>query len=115
MTFVEICGIIGIPSIISFLFQLIFNKIAENKRAKKDENSTLRLGVQALLRDRLLDKYEYYMKRGWISVNDKENFENMYKRYHELGKNGVMDKCYTEIMALPTEKVVKQYKNKKEN
>lgn len=114
MTFVEICGIIGIPSIISFLFQLIFNKMAEKKRRLEDENSTLRLGVQALLRDRLLDKYEYHMKRGWISIADKENFANMYKRYHDLGKNGVMDGCYNDIMNLPTEKIIKQNKNKKE-
>ena len=34
----------------------------------------------------------------------KENFENCYKQYHELGANGVMDKLRDEFLGLPNTK-----------
>ena len=33
----------------------------------------------------------------------RENFENMYQRYHNLGANGVMDDYYKKFMEIPTE------------
>ena len=34
----------------------------------------------------------------------EDNFENMYKQYHNLGVNGVMDDLYDKFMNLPLEK-----------
>ena len=58
-------------------------------------------GVQALLRDRLLQGYKHYFKKGWADNNDRENMENIYQQYHGLGKNGVMDDMREKFRALP--------------
>lgn len=72
-------------------------------KAYERENDALKKGVQALLRDRLYDKYEKYSELGYAPIRVRENFENMWKQYHSLGKNGVMDDIHIKFMALPTE------------
>lgn len=61
------------------------------------------LGTQALLRDRLIDKYNKFTELGYAPIWAKQNFENMYKQYHNLGVNGVMDEMYHTFIELPTE------------
>lgn len=61
----------------------------------------MRLGIQALLRDRMLQKWDYCRGKGCTSRADKGSFEAMHASYAGLGKNGVMDKIYQEFMALP--------------
>lgn len=76
------------------------------KRIKANDQKTeaVQRGVQALLRDRLYDKYEYYSELGYAPIRARENFENMWTQYHSLGKNGVMDDIHVKFMELPTEK-----------
>lgn len=75
-------------------------------RLKRQESrqTAVELGVQALLRDRMLHSYNKYIELGYAPIFAKENFENMYKQYHELGGNGVMTQLHMEFMELPTEK-----------
>ena len=75
------------------------SRIKEN--AKKTE--AVQLGVQALLRDRLITEYNCRLERGYAPIYAKDNFENMWAQYHNLGKNGVMDDVHVRYMALPTE------------
>ena len=76
------------------------------KRIKQNESKTesVQLGVQELLRDRLYSTYLKYAEKGYAPIYARENFENMYKQYHVLGANGVMDDIYHKFMALPLEK-----------
>lgn len=48
------------------------------------------LGVQALLRDRIVQSYYHYEERGWITLHGLENVNAMYKEYHALGGNGTV-------------------------
>ena len=73
-------------------------------QAVKQENKAIRLGLQALLRDRLIEKYDKYTDKGYAPIYARENFENMWKQYHSLGENGVMDGLHAKFMELPTEK-----------
>ena len=68
------------------------------------QGKALEYGVQALLRDRMLHCYNKYIDAGFAPFYAKENYENMYRQYHELGGNGVMTHLHEEFMALPTEK-----------
>ena len=119
MTIGEVLTLIGVPAIISgFVVAIgiaLYNKWKNKRDTTREERVLLRLGVQALLRNELLSQYEFYMKQKWISIDNKANYDNMYKRYHSLGQNGVMDHCYEEIMELPTEKpeTVRKIKNNK--
>ena len=78
----------------------VWNKIKQNE----SKTESVQLGVQALLRDRLYSTYLKYAEKGYAPIYARENFENMYKQYHILGANGVMDDIYHKFMALPLEK-----------
>ena len=99
----EILMLIGVPSIISSAVFLIVNKIIDKRKKKSGDETLLKKGVQALLRNGLLEIYDRVMKKGCISLIEKQNFDNMYQSYHSLGKNGVMDSIYEEVMKLPLE------------
>ena len=73
-------------------------------QAIESKNEAVCLGVQALLRDRLYYEYNKYMERGFAPIYAKENFENMWQQYHNLGVNGVMDEVHNTFMELPTER-----------
>ena len=73
-------------------------------RRVERKNEAVCLGVQALLRDRLIQEYNYYMDKGYAPIYAKENFENMWIQYHNLGVNGVMDEIHETFKHLPTEK-----------
>lgn len=63
-----------------------------------------KLGVQALLRDRMYEYYDkYHEEKKYAPKWAKENYDNMYKQYHSLGENGVMDTYHEEFMLLPEE------------
>lgn len=81
------------------LIKYFHSKLAEQKK----RTTALELGVQALLRDRLYQMYFHYMERGSAPIYARENFENMYRKYHDLGANGCMDDYYQKFMNIPTE------------
>lgn len=58
-------------------------------------------GIQALLRDRLIQGYKYYRSQGWADEDDRSNLENVYVQYHALGANGVMDNLRQKFLDLP--------------
>lgn len=59
-------------------------------------------GVQALLRDRMVDMYERYSEKGYAPIYAKQNFENVWKQYEALGKNGVMKQIHDSFIGLST-------------
>ena len=58
------------------------------------------LGVQALLRDRIVQSYYHYEERGWITLHGLENVHAMYKEYHALGGNGTVTALVNTIHEL---------------
>ena len=73
-------------------------KFAEEERTKQ---KALMAGVQAMLRDRLLQGYRFYEEKGFADYDERSNMENMYTAYHNLGKNGVMDDMHKKFKELP--------------
>lgn len=61
----------------------------------------LELGVQALLRDSMITNYNHYVERGSTPIYARQSFENLWKQYEKLGKNGVMSDLYKQFMKLP--------------
>ena len=86
----EIAKAAGIPAL---LLTLIITTWVQTKAIKK--------GVQALLRDRLIQGYKFYAAQGWANIDDRSNLENVYIQYHNLGANGVMDDLRGKFLALP--------------
>lgn len=80
-------------AVISYLFALY--------RAKKKENNALKAGLQALLRDRIIQAYNHYVQdKGWIPIYAKESIDACYKSYEALGDNGVIDNLMEQINEL---------------
>ncbi len=112
MVWYEIFMVIGIPSIISGLVALLLNRGMKARDARQEEivrqnekmeeqNKAVIAGIQAMLRDRLLQAYRHYDEKGYADYEDKQNVENLYRQYHTLGANGVMDGMRKKFLTLP--------------
>ena len=108
----QILSIIGIPSIISGVVALCLTRGMKKRDQKQEEiraqNETLErqskaimAGVQAMLRDRLLQGYRHYLDKGFADYDDRSNLENIWKQYHALGANGAMDDMRRQFRQLP--------------
>lgn len=87
-----------VVAIIGYAVKKINTRVKET--AKKNE--AIELGVQALLRDRMIDNYSRYSEQGYAPIYVRESFENCYQQYHALGGNGVMTDIHDKFKALPT-------------
>lgn len=99
MEFVELLSIIGIPSIFAMTSWCIKCCRRYTKQLK-----VLAKAQQAQMRSQLLEQYHYYMDDGWISEEHMEDWENQYKAYHSLGKNGILDSRREDLLKLPDRK-----------
>ena len=107
----SVCGVSGIISglvgvlIAVYLKRPLEKRVSENEaRAARVEaqNTATMLGVQALLRDRLLQAFTYYLGRGWIGADERSNIDNMYVQYEALGENNVISDIYNQVRVLPS-------------
>ena len=64
----------------------------------------LQRGVQALLRAQMVNDFNHYSEKGFAPIYARENFENCWKQYEALGKNGVMSDIHNKFLALPTQR-----------
>lgn len=86
-------SLIGVPTIVAGVVISLFVQTRAIKR-----------GVQALLRDRLLQGYRFFRQQGFADENERANLENVYIQYHALGANGVMDDLRAKFLSLPLTK-----------
>ena len=91
--------------LVSPLIGVLLGWLIASLKKNNQETKALKSGMQALLRDRLLQSYRYFEGKGYVGFDDRENFENMYQNYHALGQNGVMDDIHDKFLALPIHKV----------
>lgn len=70
-------------------------------RAKKRENDALKAGVQALLRDRIIQSYNHYTEKGWMPIYARDSLDACYNSYEALGENGVIDDLMEQLRELP--------------
>lgn len=112
MSFSMICTVITVcfgSGVLTMIGRYFFKKI----KAIEDRNEAIALGVQALLRDKLLEKYDkYHEGKGYAPIYAKDNFDNMYQQYHKLGENGVMDEKHIEFMHLPDRRLENENQNR---
>lgn len=91
-----------IQTIINIIAGAVISYIFALYRAKKRENDALRAGVQALLRDRIIQAYNHYVcEKGWVPIYAKESIDACYKSYEALGDNGVIDSLMEKLNELP--------------
>lgn len=98
-----ITSTIGVPALCFAVYRILYSRI---KEADKRRTATQE-GIQALLRAQMISEYNKALDKGYAAIYSKESFENVWKKYHDLGVNGVMDDIHEKYMSLPDRKEVK--------
>lgn len=107
----QILSLAGVPTLVGIIIALLIKRPLEKRVAEAERNQAtqqtqskaIMLGVQSLLRDRLLQAYSHYAHQGWAGYDDQQNVLNMYTQYEALGPNSVMDEYHRRFMQLPNE------------
>ena len=95
MTVYQWMCVLGIPGMLAGLVSFI--------KVQMNQNRAMKLAVQAILRDRLLQGYKHYLEKGWADYDDRANLENVWRQYHALGGNGDMNDLRKTFRHLPME------------
>lgn len=82
--------------IITFLTYMYKKLINYNRMIK-----FVRDGVKALLKTKIIEKYNYHKELGTITIFDKQLISDLYSEYHNLGGNGVITDLMEEVNSLP--------------
>lgn len=91
----------ALNSVINVVFGGVITLLITMYRQKEKENDALKAGLQALLRDRIIQAYNHYVQdKGWIPIYAKESIDACYKSYEALGDNGVIDNLMQQINEL---------------
>ena len=82
------------------LFAWCYRRLS--KRIKR--LSSVELGVQALLRDRIVQTYNHYNEKGYWPIYARENFDALYQQYKALGGNGAVESLAGLLKEMPPDK-----------
>lgn len=100
----------ALTMLVGLTVTLIFNgTINIPKKRRTEENRReedfhlLKKGIQALLKNDLKVRYDYWIDRDYAPEDAREDLEAEYRIYHALGKNGVMDGRRRTFLDLPRE------------
>lgn len=132
MELVDIVSALGIPTILGVTIPFLVTRFY-NKKDKKEENNNeieeqikdlsnfkddvekdlesiksiliiLKKSEQAILRDRIIQAYNHYFKeKKFMPIYARESLDHMYKEYHNLDGNGIIEDLIEKLYKLPTE------------
>lgn len=78
-----------------------FNSTLKRLKAESREQQMLKTGMLAILHALLYDACISAIHNNFISLNQLDNIEHLYKGYHGLGGNGTGTELYTRAKTLP--------------
>lgn len=98
-----------VSSVISGIFVfLLTTQIKENNKKKNiqhNKNMVKELAINdavlCLLRVKLIEYHDYYIKIGFVPSYIRDNWELMYQTYRNLGGNGMIEGMNIEFRKLP--------------
>ena len=71
---------------------------AKSKTERNDSEDRLLLSVA---RNQLIERGRKYLKRGYITMDEYEEYEDHYKLYSNLGGNGLARRIFEQVEELP--------------
>ncbi len=104
MTWLTILQFLGVPAVFSAAIIAVAANFGRRIKENDKETKAVKLGVQAMLRAQMISEYNKAKDRGYAPIYAKDNFQNMWDNYHNLGANGVMDAIKDEYLAMPNRK-----------
>lgn len=100
----------ALTMLVGLFVTAIFNGAINVPKKKKEVDDKreedlrlLKKGIQALLKNDLKVRYDYWIEEAYAPEDAREDLEAEYRIYHSLGKNGVMDGRRAKFLNLPTE------------
>jgi len=90
--------------VITAVLGMGYKKVITHQKEEAVKNNALCIGVQALLRDRIIQSYNEYSEKGYCPIYAKDNIKRLYKPYSELGVDDVIKELVTKLLQMPTEK-----------
>lgn len=89
---------------VEFLFGLIGSALFAMGKMIHDQREKYQCigdGVEALLRNEIIESFNKYSDKGYCPIFAKENVTRMYTAYHALGGNDVATELKDKILAMP--------------
>lgn len=93
---------------ISALLGMGYRQILKRQKEGASKSEALYDGMQALLRDRIIQAYNHCQDKGYCPIYGKENVKRMYDAYHVLGGNDVATELKDKLMKMPEEPVERE-------
>lgn len=79
----------------------LYRRISISLHTEQEKNAAIAAGVQALLRESIVNGYNKWSERGWCPIYAKESLRRVYLAYHNLDGNDVATQLYQKLLALP--------------
>ena len=98
------CSEAAITIVVALIGSGIWNfilQIVGYHHTKQNSSQKMLLG---LAHDRLYKLLDDYLIRGYITPDELENLEYLYKPYRALGGNGTCERMYEQVNLLPHKK-----------
>lgn len=91
-------------AIITGIIAFGYKKISHRLEEEREKNKAIAEGVQALLRENIVNSYNKYLDRKYCPIYAKESLKKAYTAYSALGGNDVATSLYKKILEMPEEK-----------
>lgn len=101
---------LGSGGVISLLAK-VFKQFRAHREQTERRFRNLESANLALLHDKIYQQCICFLEQGWISVDDLENLEYIWKGYQALGGNGTGKVLYKKVLALPHQPLKEDEKN----
>ena len=91
----------GILAIMAWMMKRLDGKLKQ----ERTENTAIKTAMIAMLHDRLFQSCRYYIKQGYVPLDEAEtvldNLKLLYDTYSALGGNGTGTELYSRAKSLP--------------
>lgn len=95
------CVLSVVSGVILIFCTRIINKARSDKEAEAKKSQAIANGVEALLRESIINTYNKYSEKGYCPVYAKESLKRAYSAYHGLDGNDVATGLYHKCLNMP--------------
>ena len=81
-----------------------YRRVMTHQKEDRERNNALSAGVQALLRDRIIQAYNLHSEKGYCPIYAKDNVRRLFTPYSELEHDTVITELVGKLLQMPTEK-----------
>jgi hypothetical protein len=98
---------------ISDFIGTVSTELKEKFERDANEQHLTKEAIKAMLRNQMLGSYNRSEERGYIGDWDRDNFEQLFKIYTELGGNSYMHTVHEKVLMMPRVPKTRKKSNKK--